>query len=316
LRWHETGKWRWYVAAFAAAVVGLLVKPTTGVMYLVPLGILVLGAWYRGQLPVARRSVYALAIVALFGVPLLLAVGWTVYADGVRASNPESAWFSSSGGLMGYYLGTLHQKLDPKTWWTLIDEAQQLLFGGGLWLWGLLALAAAMTLTRRAFAVSLVLSAAIGPLLFTNQYMIPGQEYYMAALSPLVAIGIGLAAGWMWRERHQAVPKVVLLALVVGWAVTLHLGQGYWGRMFAQQILPTAEFVAAHTQPGELVALAGQDWDPSIFYYAERKGLMVRGNVGPEAYAHLRDLGYKRLFYCPTGRGTATPCDIVDLTAP
>jgi hypothetical protein len=321
LRWHETGRWRWYAAAFVAATIGLLVKPTTGVMYLVPLGILVLGAWYRHQLPVARRTVYALAVVALFGVPLLLAVGWTVYADGVRASNPESAWFSSSGGLMGYYLGTLHQKLDPKTWWALVDEAQQLLFGGALWLWGLLALAAAMTLTRRAFAVSLVLSAFIGPVLFTNQYLIPGQEYYMAAISPLVAVAIGLAAGWAWRERRHPISKVVLASLVVGWAVTLHLGQGYWGRMFIpvddpQQILPTAQYVAANSQPDELVALAGQDWDPSIFYYAQRKGLMVRGQTGPEAYAHLRALGYTRLFYCPSGRGTATPCDIVDLTAP
>ena len=65
LRWHETGKWRWYVAALAAGAIGLLVKSTTGVIYLVPLAVLVLGVWWRGKLPVARRSVYALAIVAL-----------------------------------------------------------------------------------------------------------------------------------------------------------------------------------------------------------------------------------------------------------
>ena len=205
LRWHETGKWRWYAAALVAGAVGLLVKSTTGVIYLVPLAVLVLGAWWKGRLPVARRSVYALAIVALFGIPLILAAGWTIYADGVRASNPESAWFSSSGGLAGYYLGTLQQKLDPTTWFTLADEAQGLMFGGTLWLWVLLALAGAMLLARRAFAVALVLSAAIGPVLFTTQYLVPGQEYYMAAISPLVAIGIGLAAGWLWRERHQLV---------------------------------------------------------------------------------------------------------------
>ena len=168
LRWHETGKWRWYVAALVAGAIGLLVKSTTGVIYLVPLMVLVLAAWRRGQLPVARRSVYALAVVVLFSVPLVLAAGWTVYADGVRASNPESAWFSSSGGLTGYYLGTLQQKLDPSTWFDLVDEAQRLLFGGALWLWVLLALAAAMLLARRAFAISLVLSACIGPLIFTN----------------------------------------------------------------------------------------------------------------------------------------------------
>ena len=321
LRWHQTGKWRWYLAALAAGAVGLLVKSTTGVIYLVPLVVLVLGAWYRGRLPVARRSVYALAVLALFWVPLLLAAGWTLYADGVRASNPASAWFSSSGGLVGYYFGTLQQKLDPTTWFTLVDEAQGLLFGGAFWLWGLLALAAAWSLTRRAFAIALILSAGIGPLLFTTQYLVPGQEYYMAAISPLVGIGIGLAAGWLWRERHHPVGKVVLISLALGWAITLHLSQGYWGRQFlavddSQQILPAAEFVAAHTQPDELVALAGDDWDPSIFYYARREGLMVRGQVGPDSYPHLRQLGYTRLFVCPLGRAAPNACDIIDLTAP
>jgi len=164
-----------------------------------------------------------LAVVALLGIPLLIAVGWTLYADGVRASNSYSAWFSSSGGLTGYYLGSLQQKLDPTTWFDLADEAQRLLFGGTLWLWVLLALGAAMFTTRRAFAISLVLSAAIGPLIFTTQYLVPGQEYYMAAPSPLIAIAIGLAAGWLWRERNNQVARVVMLSLALGWAITLHL---------------------------------------------------------------------------------------------
>jgi 4-amino-4-deoxy-L-arabinose transferase-like glycosyltransferase len=57
LRWHVTGRRAWYFAALAAGVVGLLVKPTTGVMYLVPVAVLALVAWRRGELPVARRSV-------------------------------------------------------------------------------------------------------------------------------------------------------------------------------------------------------------------------------------------------------------------
>jgi 4-amino-4-deoxy-L-arabinose transferase-like glycosyltransferase len=322
LRWHETGKWGWYVAALIAGTIGLLVKSTTGAIYLVPVLVLGLSVLRRGQPPVARRSGYVLAMALLLGIPLLLGGIWTVYADGVRASNPNSAWFSSSGGLAGYYLGTLRQKLDPSTWFTLIDEAQSLIFGGALWLWGLLALAAAMLLARRAFAVSLVLSATLGPLIFTTQYLVPGQEYYMAAISPLVAIAIGLAAGWAWRERHQLISKVVLISLVVGWAVTLHLSQGYWGRQFApvtgydtQRILPTAQYVATNTQPDELVALAGQDWDPSIFYYARRKGLMIRGDSGPISYAQLREAGYKKLFVCPGSAGSTAPCDIIDLTA-
>jgi len=80
------------------------------------------------------------------------------------------------------------------------------------------------------------------------------------------------------------------------------------------QVMPAAEYVAAHTQPDELVALAGQDWNPSIFYYARRQGLMVRDQTGPDVYAQLRDSGYTRLFRCPGGVGSSTPCDVIDLS--
>jgi hypothetical protein len=144
----------------------------------------------------------------------------------------------------------------------------------------------------------------------------------MAAISPLVAIGIGLAAGWMWRERSSFFSKTVMIALVIGWAVTLHLSQGYWGRMYMpvddpQQILVAAQYIDDHTQPNELVALAGDDWDPSIFYYARREGLMVRGNVGSDQYPQLRSMGYTRLFFCSMSNGSSpTTCSIVDLTGP
>ena len=72
----------------------------------------------------------------------------------------------------------------------------------------------------------------------------------------------------------------------------------------------------AREQPGELVALAGDDWDPSIFYYARREGLMVRGDSGPDIYPHLRALGYTKLFVCPLSRpSTEDACDILDITA-
>jgi len=85
-----------------------------------------------------------------------------------------------------------------------------------------------------------------------------------------------------------------------------------------QQSLPAAQFIDDHTQPNELVALAGDDWDPSIFYYARREGLMVRGNVGSDQYAQLRSLGYTRLFVCSLSNGSTSPttCSIVDLSAP
>lgn len=321
LRWHETGRWIWYVAAMVAATVGLLVKVTTGVIYLVPVAVLIVSLWRSGRLPVARRSVYCLAIVALFGIPLSLTAAWTVYADGVRASNPASAWLSSSGELTGVYFGSIQQRLSPSTWFTLSNEAQELLFGGVLWIWGLLAVCAGLLLTRRAFAVSLVLSAALGPLIFTDVYLLDsaGPGYYMAALSPLAAIGIGFAAAWMWRARRQIVVLVVLLGLVATWIVNIK--PGYWNRQYVsdydpQQVTPVAQYVAANSQPNELIALYGYDWDPTVFYYARREGLMVRQQITPDYLANLTKAGYTKVFVCSGATGSSAPCQIINLTSP
>jgi Dolichyl-phosphate-mannose-protein mannosyltransferase len=321
LRWHETGRWIWYVAAIVAASVGLLVKVTTGVMYLVPVAVLILSLWRSGRLPVARRSVYCLAVVVLFGIPLSLTAAWTVYADGVRASNPASAWLSSSGGLTGVYFGSIQQRLSPSTWFTLSGEAQELLFGGAVWIWGILAACAAVLLSRRAFALSLVLAAALGPLIFTDAYLLdsPGPGYYMSAISPFAAIAIGFAAAWMWRARRQLVAAMVLVALVATW--TLNMKPGYWNRQYdnaydPQQVIPVAQYVEANSQPNELIVLAGYDWDPTIFYYARREGLMIRTQVTAADQTNLSKAGYSKLFICSGAPGSSPPCRVVNLTNP
>jgi len=315
LNWHERGHRKWLVAAIAAGAVAMLVKPTTAFMYFVPVLVLGCSSWRDSRPSASGAPRYSFALGLLLGLPVLLGAAWTLYADGVRSSYEAASWFTAAGGISAYYFGTLDQKLDPSTWFQLIEEAERLLFGSAIWLWAILGVVAAYAVRRRAFALALVLSGALGPLVFTNQYLVPGQEYYMAAVSPFVAIVIGVGLGWLWRSRRQSVSRVAMASLAVGWIVTLHLTQGYWGRQFAGvhdqgQILPAAEFVAAHSRPDELVLLAGQDWNPAVFYYARREGFMVRGSLGPEEVARLRVLGYRTLFVCTTGAGLLPPCQL------
>lgn len=315
LDWHDRGRWTWFLAAAAAGTIGMLVKPTTAFMYFVPVVALGLSSLRGSRMPVSSSPKYVIAMSVLLGVPVLIGGAWTIYADGVRSSNAATAWFSASSGLSSNYFGTLEQKLDPSTWFQLIEEAEWLMFGAAIWLWTLLGVVAALAVRRRLFTLALVISGALGPLVFTVQYLIPGQEYYMAAVSPFAAIVIGLGSGWLWQRRHQSASKVAVASLAIGWVVTLHLTQGYWGRQFAgvvdqSKILPAADFVAANSRPDELILLAGQSWNPSVFYYARREGFMFRGAVEADELTRFRGLGYRTMFYCPTDIGT---CELTNL---
>ena len=320
LRWDEDRRWRWLVIAVVAGTIGMLVKATTMVMYLLPVAVLVGVVTWRARRSLASLPSYLATAAVLLGAPVLMGLGWLLYADGVRAATPGTAWLTASGGLTGYYFGTLEQRLDPSTWWYLVDQAQDLLLGRSLWVWVLVGLTAAAVLPRRAFAVATVIAAGAGPLLFVNQYTVLGQEYYMAALSPLVAATVGLAAGWLWRQRATLLAKVVMAALALSWAVTLHLTQGYWARQFIpvsdpDQILAAADFIAANTRPDEAVALAGQDWNPAVLYYARRKGTVIRPQTGP-TQEELLAAGYRRVFFCPPGAGPPAPCEVSEISPP
>lgn len=308
LDWHERRRWAWFAAAMAAGTVAMLVKPTTGFMYFVPVLAIAYSSWRASRLPTSSLPRYTIALSVLLGVPVLAGGAWALYADGIRTANEATAWFSAAGGISSYYFGTLAQKLDPSTWFTLIEEADQLLFGTAIWLWALLGLVAAYAARRRLFALALVVSGGLGPLVFTVQYLVPGQEYYMAAISPFVAIVIGLGFGWLWQRRNESATRVMITSVAIGWIVTLHLTQGFWGRQFEGVfdqglILPAADFVATNSQPDELVLLQGQDWSPAVFYYARRVGFVLRVTPSADDLSRFKGLGYKTLFYCPPDTG-------------
>ncbi len=96
--------------ALAAGLVGMLVKPTTAVFWIIP------ALAYRpvGSRPGdGRRGVAVLTALVL--VPIAAASLWTRHADAIKAASPTTAWLTSSN-LEDWNFGTLAQRLDPGVW--------------------------------------------------------------------------------------------------------------------------------------------------------------------------------------------------------
>lgn len=321
LRWHDSPRWGWYVLALAAGILALLIKPTTAVLYLpalVALGLAGLRSSERRPLPSAVR--YATAMLALIAVPLLYGYMWTAYADAIKAASPFTA-DQTSAALTSWNYGTIAQRLSPGTWELIGGRIDELVLGGATVIWVVLAFVGCLRLKRRAFAVAWLAGAFIGPLLFTNLYWI--HDYYLIALSPMAAAGVGLAVVWMVRKWRWVLPPLVAGVLILAWGMTLQRSEHYWGIQWwntagGELHFEAAQYIDARSNPTDLVVVTGRGWNPATLYYAQRWGLMVTGGVeeslsralGPDLLPELRATGYTRLFHCPTNEKCSAAYDL------
>ena len=291
--WRDRRHHLFLVAALAAGLVGMLVKPTTAVFWILP------ALAYRprtrsgGSAPRRRVDPWIVVVVIL---PLLAGALWTRHADAIKAASPVTEWLTG-WNLRRWNFGWTRQRLDPEAWRVILQRAVPNLLG----LYVLLLVPAAIAAwrsTQRLFWLA-VASAVVLPLLtFMNLYVV--HDYYLAAVSPAVAAVVGLGVGWVWsvvrpRWLVAALPCAVLL-LALG---TLQLGRGYWLRIHGgsddPQVMPLASEIASHTSSDDLVATVGLDWSPAVLYYAHRRGHMVTTHAQDAALDAIHRDGYRYL---------------------
>lgn len=288
--WRERGQPLSGVVALIAGLVGMLVKPTTAVFWLVP----ALAYQPAEAPPPASRRRIRIWTAVLVLVPLAAAALWTRHADTIKAASPATEWLTSSE-LREWNLGTLAQRLEADTWIIILKRFPLL----GL---GVLLLLAAGLATRcsrhRRFWLG-IWFAAFGPfLVFTNLYV--AHDYYLAAMTPAFAALVGLGVGYVvalvpQRPAPLAAAALAGLVLVYG---SLELGRGYWLRIHGAdddaQVMPLARQIATYTAEEDLIGVAGLDWSPAVLYYARRWGHMaVRTTEERIAYDLMHQQGYR-----------------------
>ena len=278
--------------ALVAGLVGMLVKPTTALLWVLP------ALMYRPEkasAPAPRLRLGA-GIAALVLVPLAAALLWTRHADAIKVASPTTAFLASSE-LREWNFGTIEQRLDPDAWVVVLKRMPSVVGLLGIFL--IVAIVATWRSPQRRFWLGIWLTA-VGPfLVFTNLYF--QHDYYLAAVSPAFAALIGLGVGFALapiakRPLTLVSASLVLLVLVYG---SLELGRGYWLRIHGAdddpQVLPLAREVDALTRTGDLVAYSGLAWSPAVPYYADRWGHMLVYENEAFAFDLVHDEGYAYL---------------------
>jgi hypothetical protein len=290
--WRERRHPALFVAALAAGLVGMLVKPTTAVFWILP------ALAYRpralgGGTPRRRIDPWLAALVA---VPFVAALAWTRHADAIKAASPVTEWLTSSN-LQRWNFGWPAQRVDPSAWQAILQHTVPSLLS----LYTLLLVPAAIAAwrsTQRLFWLAVASAVLLPPLVFMNLYV--NHDYYPAALSPAIAALVGLGGGWVWSavRPRWLVAALPVAAVLLAWG-TLELGRGYWLRIHGGyddlQAMPLASEISGHTRNDDLVGTVGLDWSPAVLYYAHRRGNMVTAHARDAGLDAIHDDGYRYL---------------------
>jgi Dolichyl-phosphate-mannose-protein mannosyltransferase len=279
--------------ALAAGLVGMLVKPTTAVFWVIPAL-----AYRPSRVPPSERHRRDVALlVVILVLPLVAAALWTRHADAIKAASPTTAWLTG-GELADWNFGSISQRFGRGFWGLMVHRLRDDVIGyAGIALL-VVAVVALVRSSQRWFWLGIALAAALPPFVFTNLYL--QHDYYLAAVTPAIAALIGLGAGFVWRLLPRR-PLIRGLAIAAGLLLafsTLALDRGYWRPIYADDpdpgALSLAQEIAQHTEPKDRVSVAGLDWWPTFLYYANRWGLMVVSRNEDVSYdlIHRHDYRY------------------------
>lgn len=249
------------------------------------LGILTLRASWRSKSSSPRAWFASLAgWGVVLALPLVAAVLWTAVSDTIKAASPFTTWLTS-GNLAAWNFGSFAQRLEVENWAIIGKRVHGQVTP---WVWPLIPLGvvAIFRAPSRAAAVGLgLLAGAVGTVtVFFNLYVV--HDYYLCAcVLPLwLAAGAGVGElARLLRTRFAAATLCVALALSLGLAsLRASVVKLAYKDTTKEEIYLFAKQVRAMVPPSTEILIFGDDWNPRLPYYTERKALMVKNSVIPD----------------------------------
>lgn len=298
--WRERRGALLYWAAFAAAMVAMLVKPTTGAFYLLPLFLFRVAAERDGIAAFIRARLDP-RLIGLAVLPLVAAIVWTRYADGIKAANVLTAAYTTEG-LYLWNFGTLAQRLQPANWLTIGRRLGGAILGIAFAPLVLIAVVPMLQSRQRLFWLGIVGVAVLPIVVLFNLYLV--HDYYLTAISPAWAAILGLGGGWLWDRLvdHRRVLVGLFSAAVVVAAVAMadYVTPIYRSDSDPMAVLPMAQELASLSHPNDQVLVLGREWSPSVHYYARRTGFAVPWELMPPGIGPAGESGAAPDWWTPT----------------
>ena len=268
----------WLALAVLAGTGAGLVKVTTFMLYLLPAG-----WWALARLWAARKAGWRTELAWMAGavaVPFAATLGWLHFADATKSLNPLAA-FLTSANLKDFNFGNNETRFSADLWATKARIVrEELSWMPVVLLCGIMAVLTGRTRWREIAACTVCFLSVL--LIFPVLYAY--HDYYYAANALLLLVAMGLTL--------VALAESNVSRWIVGFAVCLVLGGQAW--RYADRYHPVQSAISPGgdglsrslrtlTNPDDVIVVLGQDWNSMLPYYAQRRAVMLRDDIGRDA---------------------------------
>ncbi len=246
-------------------------------------------------------------------ISLLFSIIWTMYADLIKSDNPYTEWLTSSN-LRGWNFGNLKSRLNPENITTIFSRISDLMLGGQILTTFFIIILFYNISKSKLVSLqnSLLISILLGPSLFFNLYVV--HDYYLIAIYPLIVFLFVLILNQTFKHfnlNHAFLFLIIGLVIFSSW--TSNLGIKYYNNILSNPTIPEISLkIKEDTKLSDDIIFHNcNDWDPTIPYYAERRGLMNRLSLNLESSLHNEEV-FEVIFDC-LGTFDEKPPNFIDL---
>lgn len=296
IRFFQTNRYSFMVLSCIVGSLAALVKITTFFVLGFSAGCIFLYYFFKrhnddGNNFILKKIVtYLLYAAVLFVIPLYAGLTWTQYADEQKTINPLAKNFITSANLSGWNFGTIKQRLDPHTWSRIIEHAviPEMTFRLHEFRYSVvsffLLILVLFLLAKKQHKKEMVASLAlflVGPLVFINLYSV--HSYYFYANNFFTSIFFGLLIISIYEKENPKVKYfgIFLFPLLLLFVFLQYKNSYYYASQIENnyQLIELAKKVKETTKSDDTILIYGNDWNPSLPYYSERKAIMNRDNL-------------------------------------
>jgi Dolichyl-phosphate-mannose-protein mannosyltransferase len=302
LRWLDTHSSFWNaLLATIFGSLGILVKPTTTPIVVIPIVVFVLrdilavyGKDFKRLFDlryllnrVWTQRFYWFTLITMAVVPVLIGGIWTRHTDLIKENSIFTQWLTSKA-LVNWNFGTWALRADQNVWINYISEAERYFLPYGLSIFAILGIFIAVdiiaspgeTTAIRLFIISVIASVGLVLTIFLNLYL---HQYYYISFSTSMAIlgGYGLARFWQINQKKRyiftfvfAIWAIIFLAFNIKDYKMLR-NMSISDNAKSEQSTVRARAIQQYIPSDKWAVVIEYDWTPIYIYPLERKAMVV-----------------------------------------